>query len=880
MKPLDLKITTNFLQVIANDENSDPFLALWTLSKVSHLPETQTILCEHLIKFIPRLKVIRSEQTSGIKKVVKDYSPYFVKRFTEVLEKAKPASRNSVAAYLLDVLCSQENYDRGLMLMTMHLAVIVEVNNKDEESQVEPLFNLIKRLAGKDHLSAYISQFLNKVLESAYSKRVASKISPNIYSGFKSRSKNIESRLETILKDKSVEVLAGSKYKYWDNIKVLSPLVKNAKEVERNSQQTKRMIAFQNKLKELQIKRTALKTKKKLMRISLSKNQWKARLSYLKAHGLIRKQHRVNVFWNKISARSLNGSRMRLGRFFSAVPEETIPDITSFDDPFARFSPTTAFVGTKEVDHRVVGAVDEVMDALNSDTNNPNYPRALTSSFKSALAKNKNQAYAFIDYLLEKVDNHPRASLIQHLVTLELTRTDPLKRGLPIVEDIKLVMPCKLVSGTIQLNYNKYKVENSLGAGSLQDKSLIRLLERQAENFDRLEFKKLLTLYLSSVQQVSDHVLKAVISVCRQVKTPQILLDFFFLAGNRGTIWSSEHIKMFVECLQNFTVYNEEILSVLLHYIESTGQAITVDMLRPYFNRLVKNRQYEELLYFFDRSRTLNEQRRYRVNNSVSGTENTKLLGEFEERSLSEVKRFLSDFVSYLVENQLLEQGEMLYKSILQKKWLETQQDYINGLRIYNDDEEMFQNIYQDFKENPNVEKSQKHLEEVMEMIAKNPMLHGQLLHDIIDTYVLKGGMQVTDSFISRAVTIYDTTLNFKQIMDFVLFMDKHAIGIRYNTRIKFYELFKKCQDEEERSLLFSRLNQNVLKGKAEGNIRRQIAENFSNLKQSGSEYFEEEEKEKVPVRKRNIKLNPKKLAFKALYDSIPENKITVDEVR
>ena len=44
--------------------------------------------------------------------------------------------------------------------------------------------------------------------------------------------------------------------------------------------------------------------------------------------------------------------------------------------------------------------------------------------------------------------------------------------------------------------------------------------------------------------------------------------------------------------------------------------------------------------------------------------------------------------------------------------------------------------------------------------------------------------------------------------------MDKNAIQIKYNTRIKFYELFKKCPEDDLRSLLFSRLNQNVMKGK------------------------------------------------------------------
>lgn len=113
--------------------------------------------------------------------------------------------------------------------------------------------------------------------------------------------------------------------------------------------------------------------------------------------------------------------------------------------------------------------------------------------------------------------------------------------------------------------------------------------------------------------------------------------------------------------------------------------------------------------------------------------------------------------------------------------------------------------------------------------------------------------------------------------------MDKEAIGVSYNTRIKFYEIFKVCQDQDVRTELFSKLNQNVLRGEAEGNKRRKLAEAFNNLHTDGKNYIQDLNKTQRITKKRNQKLNPKKLPFKNYFDSKLEEKDylpTPDEIK
>lgn len=113
--------------------------------------------------------------------------------------------------------------------------------------------------------------------------------------------------------------------------------------------------------------------------------------------------------------------------------------------------------------------------------------------------------------------------------------------------------------------------------------------------------------------------------------------------------------------------------------------------------------------------------------------------------------------------------------------------------------------------------------------------------------------------------------------------MDKEAVKISYNTRIQFYEIFKVCQDQDLRSDLFAKLNQNVLRGEAEGNKRRRLAEAFNNLHNEGKQIIDSSEKKQKITKKRAQKLNSKKLPFKEYFDRNFEEKDylpTPDEIR
>lgn len=67
---------------------------------------------------------------------------------------------------------------------------------------------------------------------------------------------------------------------------------------------------------------------------------------------------------------------------------------------------------------------------------------------------------------------------------------------------------------------------------------------------------------------------------------------------------------------------------------------------------------------------------------------------------------------------------------------------------------------------------------------------------------------------ITRCIQIFDALLQFPQVMSFLNHLDKEQTQIKYYTKIKFYGLFKKCNDDELRVMLFSKLNNRILKGK------------------------------------------------------------------
>lgn len=103
--------------------------------------------------------------------------------------------------------------------------------------------------------------------------------------------------------------------------------------------------------------------------------------------------------------------------------------------------------------------------------------------------------------------------------------------------------------------------------------------------------------------------------------------------------------------------------------------------------------------------------------------------------------------------------------------------------------------------------------------------------------------------------------------------VDKQVVKVSYNTRIRFYEVFKLCQDQDLRTTLFAKLNQNVLKGEEEGNKRRRLAETFGNLVSEGQDILPQEQRNQAIHKKRVHKLNSKKLVFKDYFETQLEQK-------
>lgn len=262
--------------------------------------------------------------------------------------------------------------------------------------------------------------------------------------------------------------------------------------------------------------------------------------------------------------------------------------------------------------------------------------------------------------------------------------------------------------------------------------------------FKRSHFKKALAHYFRNAESVSASVIKTIFKVCKEAKSPQILLDVFFLSHQAGHKWTVTQAKDFVELLSRFKVYNEDAFTIVNFFITTYPDRMSFDLVVPYLNTLVKNQQFEQMLYFFDRVRTAVSTMHYQMDSELSSTENTSRLVKYEENQLALMKSLLSQFVNYLVSNNLLGQGELLYKNILQKRWLEKEEDYLNGLSIYSSTPDMFSAIYEDYKSNESLEKTSESITKVFSKVSKNILQLQIIFFDIVDTYLLSVGGWLT----------------------------------------------------------------------------------------------------------------------------------------
>ena len=227
------------------------------------------------------------------------------------------------------------------------------------------------------------------------------------------------------------------------------------------------------------------------------------------------------------------------------------------------------------------------------------------------------------------------------------------------------------------------------------------------------------------------------LQVCSSSKCPQIAFDIFSLGLNSGHIWDQTQALAFIDSAQKFKVYNEDVLYLVSNFVDRSSEMLVLSMVKPYLDKLAKNDQVDYLLFFFDRTRLMMENKKYQYDDKKTAAENSTSLKEFENEKYRMMKQYLSDFVSFLVANSLFTQGELLYKNILEKKWLETHQDYLNGMVIYNENPMMFDSIYKSYKENESITKSVELLTEVLKRIQVKSILLVEVFTDIMDKYIL-----------------------------------------------------------------------------------------------------------------------------------------------
>lgn len=261
-------------------------------------------------------------------------------------------------------------------------------------------------------------------------------------------------------------------------------------------------------------------------------------------------------------------------------------------------------------------------------------------------------------------------------------------------------------------------------------------MDHQLAEFHRSHFKKIVAHYFRNSNHVNVLLVQKMVQICVQSKTPQILLDIFFLAAQAGHKWDSEQARKFVEILSKFKVYNEDVFTVVNFFLNTSAESMEFKLIQPYLDKLVQNDQFEQLLYFFDKVRTSISRIAYKLDPKMSAAENNEALSKFEANKLALTKAVLSEFVNYLVEKRLFVQGELLFKNILQKKWLEKESDYLNGMTIYNENPEMFAAIYNDYKANESLTKNSAALTQIVKKVGANPIHLENIFRDILDVFV------------------------------------------------------------------------------------------------------------------------------------------------
>jgi len=249
--------------------------------------------------------------------------------------------------------------------------------------------------------------------------------------------------------------------------------------------------------------------------------------------------------------------------------------------------------------------------------------------------------------------------------------------------------------GKVEKDYHKY-LPYTRFPYDLGESVYKKLLEQQRTKYKRKEFKRVCTHFIAFCNKTHYNyptIFNLILSICKEKKIVLTLLEFYYLATMNDIKFTKQEFSSLIGVVSSFKYYNEDVIFISKQYAKANNCHLTVDMLEHYIDMLILNKKTDTLMFTLDRMKENIDDNTFNLDPKLSSEENTKAEEAHSKNQQFLIKSLFKNFLTKLVASNLKSESSLIYNEISKRGWIESTNDFINGIKISVDSPENFENI-------------------------------------------------------------------------------------------------------------------------------------------------------------------------------------------
>ncbi|KRX11181.1 hypothetical protein PPERSA_10113 [Pseudocohnilembus persalinus] len=358
----------------------------------------------------------------------------------------------------------------------------------------------------------------------------------------------------------------------------------------------------------------------------------------------------------------------------------------------------------------------------------------------------------------------------------------------------------------VQFNYQKY-LDSTILPYQLPEKVVNQMLKNLNNVFSRKKFKRVLAHILQYNRDCKDYTLQLIAEIAQDQRCPIVLNEFAHLLIKNKIKISETGFRHIINGIYSYKSTSQSQIELVKLVFQYYNWHPKFSLLQPYIESLLKFNQGQEVFEIFQSFRKIIFSQKVPYNDSLSSDQNIQLQEQQKNQNRKQALYIYRECIQELNFRKNYEIAKLIYDDMVAQKYEQEEQDYINGIKAYQQQPEQLQEIYEQVKRTVNYDLTDLYIEAIYEVISANVEQYKEFFEQVQKDYIMNGKIQPSVKVINMAIGIYTKTKNYSHFAEFLKILIDSCYKTNHTTRNLCFQILNESTEDMSKGYLRALIN-------------------------------------------------------------------------